>query len=109
MKRRDFLGFAAAGSLVSLVGCATNVPSKARVVVVGGGFGGATAARYIRMWDPSIDVVLIERESEFVSCPLSNLVLAGYSGMADISRGYEGLQRQGVRVLRDAVTAVDAV
>ncbi len=50
-------------------------PSKARVVVIGGGFGGATAAKYIRMWDPKIDVVLVERDASFISCPISNLVL----------------------------------
>src|ERR1041384_52170 len=72
MKRRDLLKLAGA---VSLVGCATTAPAKARVVVVGGGFGGATAAKYIRMWDPKIDVVLVEREASFVSCPISNLVL----------------------------------
>src|SRR6185436_9876053 len=52
MKRRDFLKLAGA---VSIAGCASTIPSKARVVVIGGGFGGATAAKYIRMWDPSID------------------------------------------------------
>ena len=105
MRRRDFLKLAGA---VSLAGCATAIPSKARVVVVGGGFGGATAAKYIRLWDPSIDVVLVERESAFTSCPISNLVLAGYSSMQDISRGYEGLRRHGVQVVQDEVTAVDA-
>src|SRR3954454_2729118 len=106
MKRRDFLGFAAAGSLASLVGCATNVPSRARVVVIGGGFGGATAAKYVRMWDPSIDVVLVERDTQFVSCPMSNLVLAGYSTMAEITRGYDGLRRHGVQVVRDEAVAI---
>ena len=48
------------------------------MVVIGGGFGGATAAKYIRMWDPAIDVVLVERDDAFVSCPISNLVLGGY-------------------------------
>jgi sulfide dehydrogenase [flavocytochrome c] flavoprotein chain len=105
MKRRDFLKLAGA---VSVAGCATRAPSKARVVVVGGGFGGATAAKYIRLWDPSIDVVLVERESSFTSCPISNLVLAGYSSMQDISRGYEALRRHGVQVVQDEVTAVDA-
>ena len=106
MKRREFLKLAGA---VSLAGCAsTSAPSKARVVVVGGGFGGATAAKYIRMWDPSIDVVLVERDAEFVSCPISNLVLAGYSSMADITRGRDGLARHGVQVVRDEVTAIDA-
>ena len=57
MKRRDFLKIAGAASLA---GCATTTPSKARVVVIGGGYGGATAAKYIRMWDPAIDVVMVK-------------------------------------------------
>jgi sulfite dehydrogenase len=105
MKRRDFLKLAGA---VSLAGCATPTPSKARVVVIGGGFGGATAAKYIRMWDPSIDVLLIERETSFTSCPISNLVLAGYSSMQEISHGYDGLRRRGVQVVQDEALAVDA-
>jgi sulfide dehydrogenase [flavocytochrome c] flavoprotein chain len=105
MKRRDFLKLAGA---LSLAGCATATPSKARVVVVGGGFGGATAAKYIRLWDPSIDVVLVERDTSFTSCPISNLVLAGYSSMQEISRGYDALRRYGVQVVHDEVTTVDA-
>jgi len=105
MKRREFLKLAGA---VSLAGCATATPSKARVVVVGGGFGGATAAKYIRLWDPSIDVVLVERDASFVSCPISNLVLAGYSNMQEITRGYDGLRRHGVQVVRDEAVAIDA-
>jgi sulfide dehydrogenase [flavocytochrome c] flavoprotein chain len=104
MKRRDFLKLAGA---VSLAGCASPVPSKARVVVIGGGFGGATAARYIRMWDPSIDVVLVEREASFISCPISNLVLAGFSSMQDITRGHDALERHGVQLVRDEALAVD--
>ena len=105
MKRRDFLKVAGA---ISLTGCATATPSKARVVVLGGGFGGATAAKYIRLWDPSIEVVLVERESSFISCPISNLVLSGYSTMQEISHGYDGLRRRGVQVVRDEAVAVDA-
>jgi len=105
MKRRDFLKLAGA---VSLAGCASTAPSKARVVVVGGGFGGATAAKYIRMWDPTIDVVLVERESAFISCPISNLVLAGFSSMQEITRSHDGLRRYGVQVVRDEAVAIDA-
>ena len=105
MKRRDFLKLAGA---VSLAGCATATPSKARVVVVGGGFGGATAAKYIRLWDPAIDVVLVERESAFVSCPISNLVLAGYTNMPEISRGYDALRRHGVQVVHDEAVGIDS-
>jgi len=112
MIRRDFLKIAGAaagaGALAGLAGCASTVPSKARVVVIGGGFGGATAAKYIRMWAPSVDVVLIERQSEFVSCPISNLVLAGYSTMQDITIGYDGLNRHGVQVVRDEAVGIDA-
>jgi sulfide dehydrogenase [flavocytochrome c] flavoprotein chain len=105
MKRRDFLKLAGA---ISLAGCATPTPSRARVVVVGAGFGGATAAKYIRLWDPSIDVVLVERDTGFTSCPISNLVLAGYSTMQEISRGYDALRRYGVQVVHDEATTVDA-
>jgi sulfide dehydrogenase [flavocytochrome c] flavoprotein chain len=105
MKRRDFLKLAGA---VSLAGCTTATPSKARVVVVGGGFGGATAAKYIRLWDPAIDVVLVERESAFVSCPISNLVLAGYTNMPEISRGYDALRRHGVQVVHDEAVGIDS-
>jgi sulfide dehydrogenase [flavocytochrome c] flavoprotein subunit len=110
MKRRDLLKFAGAGATLGafgpLAGCAS-VPSRARVVVIGGGFGGATAAKYLRLWAPSIDVVLIERESAFTSCPISNLVLAGYSTMSEITTGYEGLRQRGVQVVRDDAVAVD--
>jgi len=105
MRRRDFLKLAGA---VSMTGCATSIPSKARVVVVGGGFGGATAAKYLRLWDPTIDVVLVERESSFASCPISNLVLAGYSSMQEISHGYDALRRHSIQVVNDTAVAIDA-
>jgi sulfide dehydrogenase [flavocytochrome c] flavoprotein subunit len=105
MQRRDFLKLAGA---ISVVGCATPAPSKARVVVIGGGFGGATAAKYIRLWDPSIDVVLIERDTSFVSCPISNAVLAGFTSMQELTRGYDGLRRHGVTVVHDEAVAIDA-
>jgi sulfide dehydrogenase [flavocytochrome c] flavoprotein chain len=107
-KRRDFLKLSAAAATLSAAGCATTASAKGRVVVIGGGFGGATAAKYIRMWDPSIDVVLVEREASFVSCPISNLVLGGYSTMQEITTGYDGLRRHGVQVVRDEAVAVDA-
>ena len=108
MRRRDFLRFSGGAAALAAAGCATtSTPSKARVVVVGGGFGGATAAKYIRMWDPAVDVVLVEREPAFISCPISNLVLAGYAGMDDITRGIDGLERHGVRVVRDEAVSID--
>jgi len=112
MQRRDFLkaGVAAAAA-AGLAGCA-GMPgggAKARVVVVGGGYGGATAAKYIRLLDPSIEVVLVEPNEAFVSCPISNLVLGGFKTMADITTPYSGLAaNHGVRIVRDMATAIDA-
>src|SRR6266700_2106215 len=113
ISRREFLkasGAAAATSLLS--GCVTQpgVPSKpiGRVIVVGGGFGGATAAKYLRMWsEGTIEVFLIERNAEFISCPTSNLVLGGTRTLADITRGYAKLREYGVQVLRDEATAIN--
>ena len=107
MKRREFIKAGGAAAVLAAAGCASTTPSKARVVVIGGGFGGATAAKYIRMWDPSIDVVLVEREPAFISCPISNLVLAGFAGMEDITRGIGSLERHGVQIVRDEALAID--
>ena len=110
MQRRAFLQSSTALSLLGLTACATiSVPTKARVVVVGGGYGGATAAKYVRLLsDYKIDVVLIEPNEAFVSCPISNLVIAGDKTMADITMGYDGLRdKWGVKVMQDEVTAID--
>ena len=108
MWRRDFLKAGLAGLATAASGCAAiHGPARARVVVIGGGYGGATAARYVRMLDPSIEVVLIEPNEAFVSCPLSNMVLGGFRTMADITVPYGGLAGRGVRVVRDFATAVD--
>ena len=94
--RRRVLQTAAAGLLGSLAGCATtrSGPAAARVIVVGGGYGGATAAKYVRLLSAQrIDVTLVEPDPAFVSCPLSNLVLGGSKAMADITLPYDTLER----------------
>jgi sulfide dehydrogenase [flavocytochrome c] flavoprotein chain len=108
--RRRLLSAGVAWSGLALAGCATTVsgPSIGRVVVVGGGFGGSTAARYLRLWGGNIDVTLVERNAGFVSCPMSNLVVGGFKQMADISRGYDGLAAMGVKVVQGDVIAIDA-
>jgi sulfide dehydrogenase [flavocytochrome c] flavoprotein subunit len=113
MKRRSFVSAAvAAGALGSFAGCASTggTPSKARVLVVGGGFGGATAAKYVRILsDQKIDVVLVEPNASFVSCPMSNLVLGGSKTMADITSPYDGLEkRHGVKRVSGMVASIDA-
>ncbi len=108
--RRHLLTAGAAWGGLALAGCASTSsgPSLGRVVVIGGGFGGSTAARYLRMWGGNVDVTLVERNPQFVSCPISNLVVGGFKQMADITRGYEGLSAMGVKVVQGEVTAIDA-
>jgi len=118
MKRRQFTGSVGAASMLGafgalgwLSGCAsTGGGNGPRVVVVGGGFGGATAAKYVRMWsDYGIAVTLVEPNASFVSCPISNMVLGGSKTMADITSSYDALAGQhGVKLVRDMVTSIDA-
>ena len=112
MQRRHLLAGLVAGGTLGLAGCASTggSASKARVLVVGGGYGGATAAKYLRLLsDYRIDVMMVEPNTQFVSCPMSNLVLAGVKTMADITNPYTGLTAQhGVRVVQDAVASIDA-
>ena len=110
MKRRDFLKIGAAGAaMASLYGCAGVGKSSGHVVVVGGGYGGATIAKYLRMWsEGGVQVTLIERNPTFISCPISNLVIGGQKTMEDITVSYDGLKNKwGVRVIQDEVVAVD--
>jgi len=113
LTRRDFVKWLSASAAISAsIGCATATASKTvgRVVVIGGGYGGATAAKYVRMWGPDIEVTLVERDAEFVSCPLSNRVLAGVIQLKDLTRDYGKLQaKYGVKLIRDEATAIDPV
>ena len=112
MQRRELIqGLLGAGALAGLGACATSgsAPASAKVVVVGGGYGGATAAKYVRLLsDHRIDVVLVEPNPVFVSCPISNLVVGGVRSLADITTSYDGLRRHGVTVVHDTVASIDA-
>lgn len=81
-----------------------------RVVIVGGGFAGAAAAKYLRMWSlGAIEVVLVEPNRQFVSCPLSNLVLGGSKRIDDLTFGYDLLRsNHGIQWVEDYVTAIDS-
>ena len=85
-------------------------PPLGRVVIIGGGYAGATAAKYLRLWSlGAIEVVLVEANRQFVSCPMSNLVLGGSKSINDLTFGYDGLQaNHGVIFRHDTVTAIDA-
>jgi sulfite dehydrogenase len=112
LDRRQFLkAGAAAGTAALLNGCAgLGGGASGHVVVVGGGYGGATVAKYLRMWsERGVAVTLIERNPNFISCPISNLVIGGTRRMEDITISYDGLRKTwGVRVIQDEVVAVDA-
>ncbi len=104
--RRDFMkASATAAAVAGFPAIALGAGKK--VVVVGGGTGGATAAKYIRMLDPSVEVTLIEQNKHYFTCYMSNEVLSGDRGMDDIKHGYEGLKKHGVNVVHDTVIAID--
>ena len=108
---------AAAASTAVLGGCAQTGGlgslaafggSGGRVVVIGGGFGGTIAAKYIKQADPSIHVTLVERNTRYVTAPFSNAVLAGIHDLGFITRGYSQLRdKHGIEVIHDGVTAID--
>ena len=110
--RREFIRSAGIGA-VALAGCSSAPVAKksaGRVVVIGAGYAGATAAKYIRLWAPDIDVTMIEPSELFVSCPISNLVLNGSKTLAEISAGYGALRsKYGVNFIRDSAVAIDVV
>lgn len=110
MNRRLFLGSVGAMALATapIVSRASDKAAP-HVVVVGGGYGGATAAKYLRLFSQgAIQVTLIEPNANFVSCPISNLVLEGRFDLDDITVSYDELQRRhGIRVVRDYAMAID--
>ncbi len=110
LTRREFIQFVSAGAVANAFGCASQSATKsiAKVVVIGGGYSGATAAKYVRLWAPDIAVTLVERDSQFISCPLSNLVLGGSRTIESLTVGYGGLGKHGVKVVQDEVQNVDA-
>jgi NADPH-dependent 2,4-dienoyl-CoA reductase/sulfur reductase-like enzyme len=111
INRRDFLKVSGVGAAAILSsGCAATgkASGNPKVVVVGAGFGGATCAKYLRKWGPNIEVTLIEPNDKFVSCPRSNLVLAGSRTMADITHSYDNLPKHGIKMVKDYVVGIDA-
>lgn len=112
INRRDFVKVATAGALLlaqQKTFAMASKPPMGRVVVIGGGYAGTTAAKYLRMWSMGgIEVVVVEKSSQFVSCPLSNLVLGGSKSINELTFGYDLVQKHhGVKWVQDEVTAVN--
>ncbi|MBA3254157.1 MAG: NAD(P)/FAD-dependent oxidoreductase [Pseudomonadota bacterium] len=108
--RRDALKVFSAGALASSLSACVTMGQKSvgKVVVVGAGYGGATAAKYLRLWsDGAVDVTLVEPNEAFISCPMSNLVLGGSKTLADVTVSYSGLDKYGVKRVRDTASAID--
>jgi sulfide dehydrogenase [flavocytochrome c] flavoprotein subunit len=112
LSRRDIIKLSALGvtlpAAVGLSGCDTlGLKSKGHVVVIGGGFGGAAAAKYLKRFDQQVAVTLIEPNSSYVTCPGSNWVIGGLAEMKEITHTYQGLAKQGVKVIHAKVEQAD--
>jgi len=116
ISRRKFIHMLGAGGLATGTGLwiphsvfAGSGSKGAHVVVIGGGFGGATAAKYIRKLDPSVAVTLIEVNKRYTTCPGSNWVLGGLRDLKSITHTYDKLvSKHGIKVVHDLVTTIDA-
>src|SRR5947209_2585820 len=108
--RRAFLVRAAAGAFAAVVPCpAIGQPAGAagRVAVIGGGFAGATCARFIKRMDPRIIVTLVEATATFTACPFSNAVIAGLRDLKVQEFGYDKLSGEQVLTNFAPATAID--
>jgi sulfide dehydrogenase [flavocytochrome c] flavoprotein subunit len=115
MNRRDFVKLSSMSAATSLIPARQMAfafgrkPILGRVVIIGGGYAGATAAKYLRMWSMgTLEVIVVEANQQFVSCPLSNLVLGGSKSIDELTFGYETLQKNhGIQWVHDKVTTLD--
>ena len=108
--RRTFnrmLGAAGATAAAGLSAPAIAAATKGKVVVIGGGFGGATAAKYLNRFDPAIEVTLVEPSTSYITCPFSNTVIGGLNDIGYITQGYDAMKGRGVKVVHDMASAID--
>jgi len=110
LNRRRLLRAAIALPIAAAIGAPSVIRAQTagRLVILGGGFGGAAAARFARDSFPTLEVTLIERSRRFTTCPYGNLVLAGRRDIESVTFGYEGLTAMGVKVVHANAEAVDA-
>jgi sulfide dehydrogenase [flavocytochrome c] flavoprotein chain len=107
LTRRRIVAGMTVGAAVFALPHVARAEASARVVVIGGGFGGASCARALRKADPKLDVTLIEPNTTFTSCPLSNEVIAGLRDIAAQQFTYDKIAAEGVRVIAQAATTID--
>ncbi|UCC56713.1 MAG: NAD(P)/FAD-dependent oxidoreductase, partial [Gammaproteobacteria bacterium] len=108
--RRKFLTLAGGTLAIGSLGFPyLSLAGSGHVVIVGGGIGGATAAKYIRMADAGIEVTLIEPNKIYYTCFMSNEVLGGHRSIDSLKFGYDGLRAHGVKVIHDLASGIDPV
>jgi sulfide dehydrogenase [flavocytochrome c] flavoprotein subunit len=108
LTRRRFGALAGASALVFASPAVLRAQGSGRLVVIGGGFGGASAARFARIRYPDVSVTLVEPWDRFVTCPYGNLILGGMKTLPEITHSYDGLRARGVEVIHDRAAAIDA-
>jgi sulfide dehydrogenase [flavocytochrome c] flavoprotein subunit len=110
INRRDFVKVTGAATALGTLGfpMLSFGAAKAKVVVVGGGYAGATAAKYAKMYNKDLDVTLVEAGKEYISCPFSNEVVSGHRDMKSLTFGYGPMAKHGITVVNDEVTDIDS-
>ncbi|RMD69111.1 MAG: NAD(P)/FAD-dependent oxidoreductase, partial [Gammaproteobacteria bacterium] len=110
LTRRQFIQLAGAAGALSALPLVHGKGTKGHVVVIGGGYGGAVCAKYIRRRAPGVKVTLVEKDARFVSCPFSNKVLAGLMDIEELTFTYDKLKaKHGIDVIHDEAMEVDPV
>ena len=108
INRRQFLGYMGAGAAMTALPVLRARAANPHVVVVGGGFGGATCTKYLRRYDNAIDITLIEPNAQYITCPASNWVLGGLREMDRLTQNYTGLKAHNVKHVAARVERIDA-
>ena len=103
---KNSLGIVALGSF-SFKAPFVNSKSSPKVVVIGGGYGGATVSKYIKKWSPNIDVTLVEKNTNYVSCPISNRIFSGKVDLNYLTHNYETLSKKySIKIINDTVNSI---
>ncbi len=108
LTRRGFGTLIAASAATLATPGLLRANTNGRLLVIGGGFGGASAARFARINYPDVSVTLVEPQTSFVTCPYGNLILGGRKQLSDITHSYDGLRARGVQVIHDRARDIDA-
>jgi len=109
--RRSFLKLIGSSSVLAASGvlsACSKSPDRAKVVIIGGGFGGATCAKYLQRFDSAVDITLIEPSTRYITCPFSNTVIAGLQQMDAITHDYSAHKNRGINVIHALAHDVDA-